>query len=86
MATTVNAATSNAVGGLTYLNLKLTLGAADTTATYTIAGAPQLVFMSKPFKTTGSVGDLLLVYNASTGVITVSGGANNDVVRFTVAY
>lgn len=86
MATTVSECTSRSAGGLTFLHLKLTLGAADTSATYTIAGAPQLTLMTKPFKTTGSVGDLLLAYNASTGVITASGGANNDVIRFTVAY
>ena len=86
MATTVSECTSHADGGLTFLHLKLTLGAADTTATYTIAGAPQLVLMTQPFKTTGAVADVLAVYNGATGVITFSGGANNDVIRSTVAY
>jgi len=86
VATTVNEATSHSDGGLTFLHLKLTLGAADTTAAYTISGAPQLVLMTQPFKTTGATGDVKAVYNASTGVITFSGAANNDVIRSTVAY
>jgi len=86
MATTINEALTHAADGLTFLHLKLTLGAADTTATYTIAGAPQLTLMTQPFKTTGSTGDVKAVYDAATGIITFSGGAFNDVIRCTVAY
>lgn len=86
MATTINAATSTGDGGMTFLHLKLTLGAADTTAAYTINGAPQLKLMSQPFKTTGVTGDVKAVYDGATGIITFSGGAFNDVIRCTVGY
>jgi hypothetical protein len=86
MATTINEASSHSDGGLTFLHLKLTLGAADTTATYTIAGAPRILMMTQPFKTTGVTGDVKAVYNGATGVLTFSGAANNDVIRCTVAY
>lgn len=86
MATTINEALTHTDGGLTFLNLKLTLGAADTTATYTVKGAPQIVAMTQPFKTTGSTGDVKAVYDGATGIITFSGGANNDVIRCTVTY
>lgn len=86
MATTINEVTSHSDGGLTYLHVKLTVGAADTTATYTIAGAPQIEALTQPFKTTGTTADVLAVYDAATGVITFSALANNDVFRFTVIY
>jgi hypothetical protein len=84
MATTINEALTNVDGGLTFLRLKLTLGAADTTATYAIAGSPQIVMMTQPFKTTGVTGDVKAVY--ASGTITFSGAANNDVIRCVVAY
>lgn len=86
MATTISECTTHSAGGITFLHLKLTVGAADTTAAYTISGAPVLKFMSQPFKTTGSTADILAVYNQSTGAITFSGLSNNDVMRVTVGY
>lgn len=84
MATTINEATSHSSGGLTFLHIKLTLGAADTTATYAIAGAPPILAITQPFKTTGTTGDVKAVY--ASGTITFSGGAFNDVIRCTVIY
>ena len=86
MATTVSESVSYNVGGLTWLFLKLTAGAADTTVTYTIQGFPELKAMTMPVKTTGTTGSCNAVYNKATGVITISSLANNDVVRFGVCY
>lgn len=86
MATTVSAHSSHVEGGLTFVHLTITVGAADTSATYTVTGAPQLLGMSQPFKTTGTTGDITAVYNMATGVITFATLANNDVFRVTVWY
>lgn len=86
MATTVNEVMSHSAGGMTFLHLKLTAGAADTTCTYTIAGFPILKGATCPIKTTGTQGGVGLAYVESTGVLTVGPVANNDVVRVTVMY
>lgn len=90
MATTVNSVTSHSAGGLNFLHLKLTAGAADTTITYTLGGAggnfPILLGSTCPVKTTGTQGGVGLAYVESTGVVTIGPVANNDVVRVTLMY
>lgn len=86
MATTVNEISSHCEGGLTFVHLKITVGAADTSATYTVTEAPQIKMMTQPFKTTGTTGAITAVYDASTGIITFGTLANNDVFRVTIAY
>lgn len=86
MATTISEYSTHAAGGLNFLHLKLTAGAADTTVTYTHVPGKVIKSITLPFKTTGSAGACNAVYVESTGVITISGLANNDVVRFTVIF
>lgn len=87
MATTLNEERSHSSGGIKHHHIKLTAGAADTTATYTFAAPfPILLGCSAPIKTTGTQAGVGIAYVESTGVITVGPLANNDVVRFTVIY
>lgn len=85
VATTVNLVESHADGGVNFLHLKLTAGGADTSVTYTIAGAPQILGCTLPVKTTGTIGAVNVTYNVSTGALTASCAAN-DVLRITVMY
>jgi hypothetical protein len=69
----------------------ITISAAATdsgtdTLTFGYAAAPQIKMMTQPFKTTGVTGDVKIVYDAVTGIITLSGAGNSDVLRFTFAY
>ena len=89
MATTVNSVTSHSAGGLNFLHLKLTAGAADTTITYTLGGVvptPPIIYGVMVTKTTGTQGGVGTAYVESTGVLTIGPVANNDVVRATVVY
>lgn len=83
MATTVNLAQSHSAGGLTFLELKLTAGGADSSVTYTIPGKPTIFGISGAVKTTGTIGAINATYVESTGVLTLSCSAS-DVVRVIV--
>lgn len=85
MATTVNLVQSHNAGGLTFLELKLTAGGADSSVTYTIAGKPTISGITAPVKTTGTIGAMNATYVESTGVLTISCSAN-DVIRVCVIY
>lgn len=78
------------VGGMTFHHVKATIGA-GTTAVYTIpqtgTSIPAFVRgLSFPFKTTGSAAACTATHALSTGVLTLSGFTNTDVIRFTLIY
>lgn len=81
MATTINEVRGSSSDGFTWTWVKATAGAADTTITYVVAGFPILKAITKPFKTTGTVGACSMTYAEATGTITIA-CANNDVIRF----
>jgi hypothetical protein len=85
MATTIDEVVSRAEGGLNWTFVKLTAGVADTTATYVVAGFPEIKEFTLPIKTTGTVGACSVTYALATGTITVACG-NSDVLRFGFAY
>ena len=84
MATTINAASSHAAGGLTFQEFQLTAGGADSSVTVTLANFP-IIRGAFVAKMTGTAGANNITYVESTGVLTVSCSAN-DVLRVTVVW
>lgn len=75
---------SHEAGGLKFRHIKATADAA--TAVYTFVGKPTLLGLSFPFKTTGTASAITATYAEATGVLTISGLTNLDVIYFTAMY
>jgi hypothetical protein len=75
-------------GGLNFHHIKVTADAA--TAVYTLPSTgttiPKLLGLSFPFKTTGSASAITAVYVEATGVLTIAGLTNADVLYVTMMY
>lgn len=90
MAATFNVIADYEMGGMKCQYFRVTADAA--TAVYTFphvaagAGPPKILGVTCPVKSTGSAAALTAVYVESTGVFTIGGLTNLDVIEFTVFF
>lgn len=81
---------SHEIGGMKIKHLKATADAATAVYTFSDAaggkGPPKVLGVTSPFKTTGSAAQLNATYVEATGVLTIGGLTNLDVIYFSVMY
>lgn len=88
MAATFNVIADYEMGGMRCLHLRATADAANAVYTFPHvaagAGAPKVLGVTCPVKSTGSAAALTALYSESTGNLTIGGLTGTDVIEYVV--